>query len=141
MSKHGKVVLAQAWSSLCLPCQEEFPDLMRLYREFAPHGLELVLISADLQAWREQARTFLAGQGVDFPAFSTTGSLEAFIEAFDPAWSGSLPATLVLGQNGQRRGFWPGAATYEEFRKVVEPLLGEKGPEKCPAPLAAARSA
>lgn len=122
-ARRGKVVLVNAWATWCLPCKEEFPDLMRVYRELAPRGLELVLISADFEAQREKARTFLAGQGVDFPTYHRTGTDEAFINAVDPAWSGSLPATVVLGRDGQKRAFWEGLASYEEFRKAVEPLL------------------
>lgn len=122
-ARRGKVVLVNAWASWCLPCKEEFPDLMRVYRELGPRGLELVLISADFEGQREAARRFLSGQGVDFPTYLKTGSDEAFIEAVDPAWTGSLPATLVLGRDGRKRAFWQGSATYEEFRQAVEPLL------------------
>lgn len=122
-ARRGKVVLVNVWASWCMPCREEFPDLIRAYRELQPRGLELVLISADFEAQREKARTFLAGQGVDFPTYLKTGPDGPFIDAVDSGWSGSIPATLVLGRDGVKKAFWDGAASYEEFKKAVEPLL------------------
>lgn len=122
-ARRGKVVLVNVWATWCLPCKEEFPDLMRAYRELQPRGLELVLISADFEAQREKARTFLAGLGVDFPTYLKTGPDGAFIDAVDPGWSGSIPATLVLGRDGTKKAFWDGAASYEDFKQAVEPLL------------------
>ncbi|HPC82891.1 MAG TPA: TlpA disulfide reductase family protein [Thermoanaerobaculaceae bacterium] len=122
-SRRGKVVLVNVWATWCLPCREEFPDLMRVYRELQPRGLELVLISADFEAQRDRARAFLAEQGVDFPTYVKTGTDEAFIEAVDPGWSGSIPATLILDRNGVKRAFWDGAAAYERFKAAVEEVL------------------
>lgn len=122
-ARRGKVVLVNVWATWCLPCKEEFPDLMRAYRELQPRGLELVLISADFEAQRERARTFLAGQGVDFPTYLKTGPDGVFIDAVDSAWSGSIPATLVFGRDGTKKALWDGAASYEDFKKAVEPLL------------------
>ncbi len=122
-ARRGKVVLVNVWATWCLPCREEFPDLMRVYRELQPRGLELVLISADFEAQRDRARAFLAEQGVDFPTYVKTGTDEAFIEALDPGWSGSIPATLILDRDGVKRAFWDGAAPYERFKAAVEEVL------------------
>lgn len=122
-ARRGKVVLLNVWASWCLPCKEEFPDLMRVYRELAPRGLELVLVSADFAEQQDAARRFLGSQGVDFPTYLRTGSDEALIDAVDPAWTGALPATLVLGRDGQKKAFWQGTAAYEQFKQAVEPLL------------------
>lgn len=119
----GKVVLVNAWATWCLPCKEEFPDLLRVHRELHERGLELLLISADFEAQREAARRFLAQQGVDFPSYHKVGNDEAFINAIDPSWSGALPATLVLGRDGKKAAFWEGTATYERFKQTVEALL------------------
>ncbi len=119
----GKVVVVNLWASWCLPCREEFPDLLRLHRELGSRGLDLVLISADFSSQRQAAQEFLSQQGVDFGTFLKAGDDQDFIDAVDPRWSGSLPATLVLKRDGTRAAFWEGKASYEQFRSAVAPLL------------------
>ena len=38
----ARVVLLNVWATWCAPCREEFPDLMRLRREYRERGLRLV---------------------------------------------------------------------------------------------------
>ena len=46
-----------------------------------------------------------------------------FIDAFDPKWSGALPATFIYDGTGTLRHSILGAATYEQFEKQILPLL------------------
>lgn len=41
----GRPVLVAFWATTCVPCIEEVPDLVRLYREFHPRGLELIAVT------------------------------------------------------------------------------------------------
>lgn len=43
----GKVVLVDFWATFCAPCIEELPNLLRIYAEYHPRGLEVVGISLD----------------------------------------------------------------------------------------------
>lgn len=43
----GKVVLLDFWATNCRPCLEELPRLRQLYRDTAPHGLEIVGLGFD----------------------------------------------------------------------------------------------
>jgi thiol-disulfide isomerase/thioredoxin len=119
----GDVVLLNVWATWCIPCREEFPDLLRIAREYRDAGLRLVLVSADFDAHLDQARTFLADQGVDFPTFQKTGKDMEFIDTIDPEWSGVLPATWLFDTDGTRLDFWTDKASYEALRRRVEAVL------------------
>ena len=56
--KRGKVVLINLWATWCVPCREEFPDLIRLYGKYQARGLELILISVDDAEQRGQVEAF-----------------------------------------------------------------------------------
>ena len=44
-SLRGRPVLVNFWASTCRVCLEEMPQLVKLYREFAPRGLEVIGIA------------------------------------------------------------------------------------------------
>lgn len=43
----GKVTIIEFWASWCRPCRVENPNLVRLYKEMHPEGLEIVGVSLD----------------------------------------------------------------------------------------------
>ena len=122
------VVLVNVWATWCVPCREEFPDLLRLRRDHEQRGLRLVLVSADLSDQREDARAFLAAHGVDFPTFHKDAPDAAFIEALSPAWSGALPATMLFDARGTLRNTWESKRTYAELAAIIEPFLRDVPP-------------
>lgn len=119
----GKVVLLNVWATWCNPCREEFPHLLRLRRELAAEGFELVLVSADFDNQLPKVTEFLAGQGVDFPTYRKIGSDAEFIDGLDARWSGALPATFVYDRSGTLRDFWEGDLSYQGFLGRVRPWL------------------
>ncbi|MFN2426950.1 MAG: TlpA family protein disulfide reductase [Candidatus Binatia bacterium] len=123
-SSGAAVVVVNLWATWCTPCREEFPDLMRLYRTYKDRGVKLVLVSGDFASESAAASEFLATQGVDFASYLKSGKDEEFINAFDPKWSGALPATFVYDAKGERRHSVLGPVTFDSLERVVAPLLG-----------------
>jgi thiol-disulfide isomerase/thioredoxin len=122
-AERGSVVLVNVWATWCVPCREEFPDLLRLQRELAGRGLRLLLVSADLASQRPQVEEFLRGAGVGFRTFLKAQPDEKFIDGLDASWSGALPATILFDRSGRKAGFWEGGSTYSEILARVKPLL------------------
>ncbi len=122
----GSVVLVNVWATWCVPCREEFPDLLRLGREFGAHGLRLVLVSADLASQRAEVERFLAGQGVGFRTFAKAQADQEFIDGLEKRWSGALPATLLFDRRGREAAFWEGTVTNTELRSRIAALLDER---------------
>jgi thiol-disulfide isomerase/thioredoxin len=122
------VTLVNVWATWCMPCREEMPDILRLYRDYRGRGLRLVLVSADFDDQMPEAKKFLAEHGVDFTTYIKAGNDMGFIDALDPKWTGAIPASFVYGRNGALRDFWEGEATYERFeRAVLAALRGGRG--------------
>lgn len=123
------VVLVNMWATWCGPCREEFPDLVRLHREYAARGLKVVFVSWDVEP--HVAQDFLARQGVDFPSYIKVESEgdTAFIDAVEPRWSGAFPATLIYDRNRQLRVLWEGKRNYAEFESAIRHVLESKSSE------------
>jgi thiol-disulfide isomerase/thioredoxin len=119
-------VLVNVWATWCIPCREEFPDLVRIQREYRDRRFRMVLVSADFDDTVPQARAFLARHGVDFPSYQKTGDDMVFINTLDSLWSGALPATFLYDGAGRKVRSWEGRQSYETLSREVRDLL-EKG--------------
>lgn len=119
----AEVVLVNIWATWCMPCREEFPDIVRLYRAYEARGLEVIFVSGDLEADIPQVLEFLAQHGVDFPSYLKVGKDMEFIDDFVPEWSGLLPATFIFDARRSLQSFWEGEAAYEIFESRVLDVL------------------
>jgi thiol-disulfide isomerase/thioredoxin len=133
-SGKSRATVVNLWATWCTPCREEFPDLMRFYNAYKERGVSLVLVSGDFSSDTGPAREFLASQGVGFRTYLKSGRDDQFINSFDPAWSGALPATFVYNDRGEKVHSFLGTVTYDSLEKQVAPLLGAAA---APAPAVA----
>ena len=118
-------MLVNMWATWCVPCREEFPDLLRLRRDYAGRGLRVVLVSGDFHSEAAAARRFLQEQGVDFPTYIKAGKDMEFINAFEPRWSGVLPATFIYDTDGALRHAWEQKTSYAPLEAGVLDVLNE----------------
>ena len=122
----ARVAIVNVWASWCIPCRQEFPDLVRLYRAYKDRGVTLLLVSGDFASDTSAAKEFLAEQGVDFRTFLKAQKDELFIDGFDPAWTGALPATFVYDRSATRRHSFLAPVTYAALEREVKTLLEQK---------------
>ena len=132
-SGKSRATIVNLWATWCTPCREEFPDLMRFYKEYKTRGVSLVLVSGDFSSDTEAAREFLASQGVEFRTYLKSGKDDELINTFDPAWSGALPATFVYNDRGEKVHSFLGTVTYDSLEKQVAPLVGATATAAPPA--------
>lgn len=119
----AKAVLVNIWATWCQPCIEEFPELLRLHRQYGGKGVELILVSADFESEMPNVIAFLAKQGVNFLTYIKSGNDMEFIDTLNPTWSGALPATFIYDAKGVLHNFWEGKTTYSELeQKILEVL-------------------
>ncbi len=120
----AKAVLVNMWASWCGPCRMEFPDLVKLQKDYESRGLKVVFVSWDDTP--EIAAKFLAKQGVTTPSFIKSNSQgdQSFVESLSPKLTGAIPATLIYDNTGKLRDLWEGSVTYEEFAQKVNAVLG-----------------
>ncbi len=124
-SLKGEVVVLNVWATWCVPCVEEFPDLLKLAAAHADRGMRLVLVSADTPKDVERkVRPFLKRHEVAFTTWiKSAGGDQEFIDAVHPDWGGPIPVTVMYARDGSRRVLLEGKQTYEEFEAALTPLL------------------
>lgn len=125
----ASVTLVNVWATWCVPCREEFPDLLRLRRVYEARGLRLVLVNADFGEGKVEAVKFLGDQGVDFPTLLKEEDDDAFINALGGRWSGALPATFLFDGKGKLVDAWEHKETYATLESKIRPYLRREGKE------------
>jgi thiol-disulfide isomerase/thioredoxin len=122
----AEAVVVNIWATHCPPCVAEFPDLIKLRRNYKDLDVALVLICVDPESNVGPVRQFLADQGVDFPTYIRSDTDRIFIQTFDARWKGRLPATWIFDADGTVRHFWVGRGSYEFLESKVEDVI-DKG--------------
>ena len=101
----GRVVVVDIWSTACLPCMREFPNLVKLQQR---HGKKIVCVSLNVDYvgikskppsyYQPRVEKFLKGQHATIHNFMC--STDA-IELFDELQLNSIPAVFVFGVDGK----------------------------------------
>jgi thiol-disulfide isomerase/thioredoxin len=138
-SLKGKVVILNFWKIDCPPCSVEKPILERVYRKFAPYGLEVVCVN--LFDEPEKLRSYVGKMGFSFfigydPAarlkvkqqvlsrgktnFVVNEKLEAIYEV------PGVPTTYLINRAGKVIGTSAGLINWEEepFDELLTSTLG-----------------
>lgn len=120
----GKVVLVNMWATWCLPCRQEFPMLIQLYREYKSHGLELLAISNDDIQNFDDVRDFVKERQVPFPTFivAPNGTSE-LREVIYPKWTGAIPSTFFFDRRGILKDRISGTRDRAQFEALIKTLL------------------
>jgi thiol-disulfide isomerase/thioredoxin len=120
--RNGKILFLNIWATWCIPCREEFPDLVKLANTYHDSDVEIVGISADYpDEIDSKILPFLQKQQAGFKNYVRNFSDdEAFINSINPKWSGALPITVIYDREGKQQDFHLGEADFATFQKMIE---------------------
>jgi thiol-disulfide isomerase/thioredoxin len=128
----ARPLLVNFWATWCVPCREEFPDLVRVRRQYAADKLDFVLVSLDDPTDIDKAvPEFLAEmRAAAFPSYLLHAEDESVaINFVDPTWSGELPATFLYDRAGALVFKHKGRVKPAELRAALDEALKDKPPE------------
>lgn len=124
-SVKGKVVLYNFWATWCKPCVVEFPELVKLYKNYKDKNFVLVFVSMDMpEDIKDKVKPFLEKQGVDFVSYyNDFKNPEDLIDFYDKKWEGAIPSTYIYDKEGKLSTKLIGNRDYEFFEKEITKLL------------------
>ena len=124
---NGKVLVVNLWATWCGPCRSEIPELVKLYREFRPQGLEIVGLSTENpDASAEGVKQFVS----DFSMNYRVGWATADVALTLMNNRNAIPQSFVISRDGRvltRFVGYNAAETPLKLRKAVEEALNDKG--------------
>ncbi len=118
-------LLINFWATYCDPCREEFPDLVKIDRDYRPRSLEFITVSLDDVAdIKTGVPKFLGAMKATMPAYLLdVPDPEPAIDLVDPGWQGSLPATFLYNEKGEMVYRKIGRVKAEELRAEIEKVI------------------
>lgn len=125
--RNGKVLLLNIWATWCVPCREEFPDLVKVANKFAKDKVEVIGISTDFpEDMKSKIIPFLKKKNVNFTNYiSAFKNDEELINFINKDWNGALPATVIYDQTGNKVAFLEGKKSYADFIEQLNRLIPE----------------
>ena len=118
-------LLVNFWATFCDPCRDEFPDLVKIDKDYRPHALEFVTVSLDdMSEIKTEVPKFLDSMKATMPAYLlNTSDPEPAINAVDPRWRGDLPATYLYNEKGEIVYKHIGRVNPVELREAIEKVV------------------
>jgi len=105
-TKSDKIQVINFWATWCGPCVKEMPLIENVGKKRSDVRISLVSLDLDLDPKPEKVFKFVERKGIQ----STVLILDeqdpnSWIDKIEKAWSGSLPATIVINTNTGKRAF------------------------------------
>ena len=123
----GKVLVVNLWATWCGPCRSEIPELVKLYREFRPQGLEIVGLSTENPESSDAGvRQFVNDYSMNYRVGWATADVALTLMNNRNA----IPQSFVISRDGRvltRFVGYNASETPLKLRKAVEEALNDKG--------------
>lgn len=122
----GKVLLVNLWATWCGPCRLETPELVKLYKEFQPQGLEVVGLSTENpDASEELVKKFVQDYNVNYRVGWATPEVSITLMQGRDA----IPQSFVISRTGRvvkRFVGFNAMQTPPLIKEAIEEALNEK---------------
>ncbi len=121
----ASVTVVAAWATWCQPCIAELAELAQYHDEHAERGLGVVgLCLDDPERMGRQIQQVLDRLRVPYDmVVATPGQADRLMRGLAPAWNGTLPASLLFGEDGALPAFVPDRLTAATLAARVTPRL------------------
>ena len=123
----GKVVLLDFWATWCVPCNKEFPYLIKFYQEH--YKDDFIILAVNIDNSEENMNRFLREQYLDSYVSHKFPVIFDRDKKIPPLYKlESMPTTIFIDKKGIIRYMHTGFndARKKEFREELATLLREK---------------
>jgi len=109
-------VVINFWGTWCPPCRREMPDMVKLYEEYSPKGVEVVGLAVKDKS--ENVRRFAAEYKMSWVMLMGEDQVLIDFNAIQ-----GVPTTIFLDRDGREVGRYVGMRSFEDLKKGFESIL------------------
>ena len=122
--RNGKILFLNLWATWCVPCREEFPDIVKLVQQYGNKNVEFVGLSIDYpEEIKSKILPFLKKNKANFKNYvNGIRGDEELINLLEEKWNGALPATFIYDAEGNKLKFLQGKQKYDEFKSALDEI-------------------
>jgi len=124
-NREGKILFINVWATWCVPCVEEFPDVVRIANDYEDKNFEIITLNTDqVSDIESKVIPFLKKNKVEFPVYIVEDkNSQEIIELLNKDWSGAIQVTIIYDEAGKQQSFMLGAHDYHYFKKSIDSVL------------------
>lgn len=108
-------VVINFWGTWCPPCRMEIPELVKLYDEYSPRGVEMVSLAVRNEP--EDVVSFANEHGMNWKMWMGNNDLSIRYDIQ------GVPTTIFIDSKGNELFRFIGAQSYNTFKKAFEAIL------------------
>jgi thiol-disulfide isomerase/thioredoxin len=124
INNSDRPVLINVWATWCLPCREEFPDLVKLSKTYKNKVLVVGISVDDQEVLDSKVIPFIKNQKADFAVYLLkVVEPEDFINLLNKKWSGAIPATFIYDKKRNQKEMLIGKQSYESFEEALKKVI------------------
>jgi len=114
----SKPVLITFWATSCGICLKEIPDLVELYQQFHPQGLEIIAIA---MAYDPPNRVVALTRERNLPYPVVLDLASEYVKAFGPIWG--TPTSILIDKKGAISNRKIGTFELTDMQSRIQQLL------------------
>jgi len=124
-NKSEKLRLINFWATWCSPCVAEFPELIKINRNYRKRKFEMITVSLDSPNRNDQVLKFLTKTYASTRNYHfNSDDKYQLMDIVDKDWPGSLPYTIIVKPGGEILYKKLGVIDPAEVRKIIIEYLG-----------------
>ncbi len=113
----GKVILVTFFATWCPPCRQEIPNLIQLYKEYAPKGFTVIGLSVD-EGGASVVAKLVEHEKIDYPVLMAD---RATARSFGGI--AGIPTSFLVNRKGHVVKKYPGFVPHSLLVRDIEAVL------------------
>lgn len=109
----GKHVFLNFWATWCGYCDEEMPDLQKIYEE----NDDIVVLAVNVMETQEEVKVYVDENGLSFPVVLDEEGMMGSLYLVR-----GMPTTYFINKEGVILGSIPGMLTFEQMNDVLNQM-------------------